>query len=83
MTASPASSVARSLRKEIESGLQREAEESLEDLGGSTVLAANSYTLLFSPTDHEHIAAEYELNRKRFSKHLENYIKDNGWQTYG
>ncbi|WP_439030953.1 DUF3662 and FHA domain-containing protein [Gordonia terrae] len=69
--------------QEIENGLQREAEESLENLGDGTVLAANAYTLLFSPTDHQHIAAEYELNRKTFSKHLENFIKDNGWQTYG
>ncbi len=69
--------------QEIENGLQREAEESLEDLGDGTVLAANSYTLLFSPTDFDHIATEYELNRKTFSKHLENFIADNGWQTYG
>lgn len=69
--------------QEIENGLQREAEESLRDLGDGTILAANSYSLLFSPTDHDQIAAEYELNRKTFSKHLENFIKDNGWQTYG
>ncbi|MBM7276140.1 DUF3662 domain-containing protein [Gordonia rubripertincta] len=69
--------------QEIEHGLQREAEESLEDLGDGTVLAANSYTLLLSPSDHDHIAAEYELNRKTFSKHLEHFINDNGWQTYG
>ncbi len=69
--------------QEIENGLQREAEESLESLGDGTVLAANSYSLLFSPTDHQHIATEYELNRKTFSKHLENFIADNGWQTYG
>ena len=60
-----------------------DAGHALENLGDGTVLAANSYTLLFSPTDHQHIAAEYELNRKTFSKHLENFIKDNGWQTYG
>ncbi|GAC69159.1 DUF3662 and FHA domain-containing protein [Gordonia soli] len=69
--------------QEIENGLQREAEESLEDLGDGSLLAANSYVLLFSPTDHEQIAREYELNRKTFSKHLENFIHDNGWQTYG
>ncbi|MBA5846546.1 DUF3662 domain-containing protein [Gordonia amicalis] len=69
--------------QEIENGLAREAEESLENLGDGTVLAANSYTLLLSPTDHEHIAAEYELNRKTFSKHLEHFLHDNGWQTYG
>lgn len=69
--------------QEIENGLQREAEEQLENLGDGTVLAPNSYTLLFSPTDYGHIAAEYELNRRTFSKHLENFIRDNGWQTYG
>ncbi|AZG47057.1 DUF3662 and FHA domain-containing protein [Gordonia insulae] len=69
--------------KEIENGLQREAEQALEDLGDGAILAPNSYTLLFSPTDYDHIAAEYELNRKTFSKHLENFISDNGWQTYG
>ncbi|MFT4043276.1 MAG: DUF3662 domain-containing protein [Gordonia sp. (in: high G+C Gram-positive bacteria)] len=69
--------------QEIENGLQRQAEESRETLGDGTILAANSYTLLFSPTDHAHVVAEYDLNRKRFSKHLENFITDNGWQTYG
>ncbi|MFW0783693.1 FhaA domain-containing protein [Gordonia sp. CPCC 206044] len=69
--------------QEIENGLQREAEGALEDLGDGAILAPNSYTLLFSPTDFTHIAAEYELNRRTFSKHLENYIADNGWQTYG
>ncbi|MDL9936649.1 DUF3662 and FHA domain-containing protein [Gordonia sp. ABSL1-1] len=69
--------------QEIEIGLQREAEESLQNLGDGTLLVANSYTLLFSPSDHDHVAAEYELNRKTFSKHLGNFIKDNGWQTYG
>ena len=69
--------------QEIENGLQREAQESLEDLGDGAILAPNSYSLLFSPSDYEHLAAEYELNRKTFSKHLENFIKDNGWQTYG
>ena len=69
--------------QEIENGLQREAEESLEDLGDGAVLTANSYSLLFSPSDYEHLASDYELNRKTFSKHLETFIKDNGWQTYG
>lgn len=69
--------------QEIENALQREAEESLEDLGDGTILAPNSFTLVLSPSDYQQVAAEYDLNRRRFSKHLENFIKDNGWQTYG
>ena len=69
--------------QEIEIGLQREAEESREDLGDGTVLVANRYTLHLSSSDFQEVAAEYELNRKTFSKHLETFIRDNGWQTYG
>ncbi|QHN37818.1 DUF2662 domain-containing protein [Gordonia amarae] len=69
--------------QEIETGLQREAEESRENLGDGTVLVANRYNLQLSSADYAEIAAEYELNRKMFSKHLDTYIRDNGWQTYG
>ncbi|GAB17311.1 hypothetical protein GOEFS_023_00280, partial [Gordonia effusa NBRC 100432] len=43
----------------------------------------NSYSLRLSPSDLRQVSEEYELNRKTFSKHLENFISDNGWQTYG
>ena len=69
--------------QEVENALQREAEDRLEDLGDGSKLAPNAYTLVVSSTDHHEMAAEYELNRKTFSKHLENFIRDNGWQTYG
>lgn len=69
--------------QEIENWLQRRAEESLEDLGDGAILAPNSYVVVFSPTDYDQVAAEYELNRRKYSKHLENFIADNGWQTYG
>lgn len=69
--------------QEVENALQREAQDSLEDLGDGGKLAPNAYTLVVSSTDHQEMAAEYELNRKTFSKHLENFIRDNGWQTYG
>ncbi|HEY9311205.1 FhaA domain-containing protein [Williamsia sp.] len=69
--------------QEVENALQREAEDHLEDLGDGSKLAPNAYTLVVSSTDHQEMAAEYELNRKTFSKHLDNFIRDNGWQTYG
>ncbi|SIR98743.1 DUF3662 and FHA domain-containing protein [Williamsia sterculiae] len=69
--------------QEVENALQRSAEDSLESLGDGSRLASNSYTVVVSSTDYDEMAAEYELNRKAFSKHLENFIHDNGWQTYG
>ncbi|WP_299569666.1 FhaA domain-containing protein [uncultured Williamsia sp.] len=69
--------------QEVENALQREAEDSVEDLGDGGALAPNSYTVVVSPTDHAELSSEYELNRKTFSRHLEHFIRDNGWQTYG
>ncbi len=69
--------------QEIEQRLQREAEGTLENLGDGASLVANSYRVSLSPSDLEHVSTEYELNRKIFSRHLEDFIRDNGWQTYG
>ncbi|WP_132992661.1 DUF3662 and FHA domain-containing protein [Gordonia zhaorongruii] len=69
--------------QEIEQSLQREAELNIEDLGDGARLVANSYVVSLSPSDLDHVSAEYELNRKIFSRHLEDFIRDNGWQTYG
>ncbi|WOC12193.1 DUF3662 and FHA domain-containing protein [Gordonia sp. MP11Mi] len=69
--------------QEIEQSLQREAEGTLENLGDGASLVANSYVITLSPSDLEHVSTEYELNRKIFSRHLEDFIRDNGWQTYG
>ncbi|EGD54588.1 DUF3662 and FHA domain-containing protein [Gordonia neofelifaecis] len=69
--------------QEIEHALQREAETSVEDLGDGATLVANSYVLTLSASDLDEVSTEYELNRKIFSRHLEDFIRDNGWQTYG
>jgi len=69
--------------QEVEVALQREALDKLENHGDGTKLAPNRYDVVLGETDHRRLSAEYELNRKTFSKHLENYIRDNGWQTYG
>ena len=69
--------------QEVEAALQREALDRLESCGDGTKLAPNRYDIVLGETDHRRLAAEYELNRKTFSKHLESYIRDNGWQTYG
>ena len=69
--------------QEIEQSLQREAEASAEDLGDGASLVANAYVVTLSTSDLDHVSDEYALNRKIFSRHLEDFIRDNGWQTYG
>lgn len=69
--------------QEIELSLQRQAESSVEDLGDGATLVSNSYVVTLSDSDLMHVSEEYELNRKIFSRHLEDFIRDNGWQTYG
>lgn len=69
--------------QEIEHSLQREAETSAEDLGDGATLVANSYIVTLSDSDLSEVSTEYELNRKIASRHLEDFIRDNGWQTYG
>ena len=83
MTASPGSSAAKSHLKRSRTRFSARPRIDLEDLGDGSKLAPNAYTLVVSSTDHQEMTAEYELNRKTFSKHLENFIRDNGWQTYG
>ncbi|MFT3901477.1 MAG: DUF3662 domain-containing protein [Gordonia sp. (in: high G+C Gram-positive bacteria)] len=68
---------------EIEQALARAAEDSLRSLDAGVYLAANSYVLYVSEADFAALDDEYELNRKTFSRHLNDFIRDSGWQTYG
>jgi len=68
---------------EVERALARQAEDSLTPVETGAPLAPNSYVLHVSDGDFDQLDAEYELNRKTFSRHLDNYIRDSGWQTYG
>ncbi|UGT59314.1 DUF3662 and FHA domain-containing protein [Nocardia asteroides] len=69
--------------KEVEAALQREASDRVQDVGGGHLLAPNSYVITVATSDHEQLVADPELTSKAFAKHLHDYIRDQGWQTYG
>ncbi|ADG76687.1 FhaA domain-containing protein [Tsukamurella paurometabola] len=69
--------------QEVEAALQREAEDALQPLGDGAYLVPNKYVIAVSPTDQQTFEADRDLAIRAFSKHLDEYIHDNGWQTYG
>ncbi|GAA1003548.1 hypothetical protein GCM10009551_078560 [Nocardiopsis tropica] len=69
--------------QEVEGALQREAEDQLQPLGDGAYLVPNKYVIAVSPTDQQTFEADRDLAIRAFSKHLDEYIRDNGWQTYG
>ncbi|MGW4479851.1 FhaA domain-containing protein [Rhodococcus triatomae] len=69
--------------QEVESALQQEARDGLQQLDGGHALAPNSYVITINESDHEELSSDRDLTVKAFSRHLEDFIRDQGWQTYG
>ncbi|RDI30608.1 FHA domain-containing protein [Rhodococcus sp. AG1013] len=69
--------------QEVEAALQREATDRVQQLDGGHYLAPNSYVITINESDHEKLASDHELTVKSFARHLEGYIREQGWQTYG
>ena len=69
--------------KEVETALEREAVDHVRELDGGHQLAPNSYVITINSTDHEKLAADGDTAKRQFSRHLQDYIKAQGWQTYG
>ncbi|WP_280456876.1 FhaA domain-containing protein [Nocardia carnea] len=69
--------------QEVEAALQREAADSVQDLGGGHLLAPNSYVITINSSDHRQFDADHDLTTRAFAKHLQDYIREQGWQTYG
>ena len=69
--------------QEVEAALQREAADQLQRLEGGHRLAPNSYVITISESDHDNLSSDRDLTVKAFSRHLEDFIRDQGWQTYG
>ncbi|WP_338887695.1 FhaA domain-containing protein [Rhodococcus sovatensis] len=69
--------------QEVEAALQQEAADRVRPLDGGHYLAPNSYVITINNSDHEELAADRDLTVKAFSRHLGDYIRDQGWQTYG
>lgn len=68
---------------EVEAALQREAESRAHDVGGGRILAPNEYVITLSYTDFEKVNADPDLTPSAFAKHLEGFVHERGWQTYG
>lgn len=69
--------------QEVEVMLQREADAKTRELGGRHILAPNEYVITLSVPDHQKVSADPDLTSTSFARHLEGYIHDQGWQTYG
>jgi len=69
--------------QEVEAALQREATDRVQELDGGHYLAPNSYVVTINESDHAKLASDHELTVKSFARHLEGYIREQGWQTYG
>ncbi|WP_306363381.1 DUF3662 and FHA domain-containing protein [Nocardia sp. CC227C] len=69
--------------QEVESALQCEATDHIQELGGGHLLAPNSYTITINESDLRQLEADHELTTRAFAKHLQDYIREQGWQTYG
>ncbi|WP_435592862.1 DUF3662 and FHA domain-containing protein [Nocardia sp. bgisy118] len=69
--------------QEVEAALQQEAADHVQDLGGGHLLAPNSYVITINSSDHQQLDADHDLTTRAFAKHLRDYIRDQGWQTYG
>ncbi|WP_454194407.1 FhaA domain-containing protein [Nocardia sp. Marseille-Q1738] len=69
--------------QEVEAALQREAADHVQELGGGHLLAPNSYVITINSSDHEQLDADHDLTTRAFAKHLQDYIREQGWQTYG
>ncbi|GAA5046654.1 FhaA domain-containing protein [Nocardia callitridis] len=69
--------------QEVEAALQREAADRIQELDGGHLLAPNSYVITISSTDHHELDADHDITTRAFAKHLQDYIREQGWQTYG
>lgn len=69
--------------QEVEAMLRREAETGARELAAGRVLAPNDYVITLSVPDYQKVSADPDLTSATFAKHLEGYIREQGWQTYG
>ena len=69
--------------QEVEAMLRREADTGAREVLGGRILAPNDYVITLSVPDYQKVSADPDLTSTTFAKHLEGYIHEQGWQTYG
>ncbi|MGV0993535.1 MAG: FhaA domain-containing protein [Mycobacterium sp.] len=68
---------------ELEALLRREASDGVQTLAGGRSLVPNEYVITLSVSDFQKLSADRDLTTEAFATHLEGYIQEQGWQTYG
>ncbi len=68
---------------ELEALLRREASDGVQTLAGGRSLVPNEYLITLSVSDFQKLSADRDLTMGAFAEHLEEYIQEQGWQTYG
>jgi hypothetical protein len=69
--------------QELEAALRREAQTEARELHGGHILAPNDYVITLSVPDYRRVSADPDITSTTFAKHLEGYVHEQGWQTYG
>ncbi len=69
--------------QEVEAALQHEAADHVQQLEGGHMLAPNVYVITINTSDHEKLSSDQDMTMRAFSRHLSDYIHEQGWQTYG
>jgi hypothetical protein len=69
--------------QEVEAMLHREADAGVRELAGGRILAPNEYVITLSVSDFQKVSADPDITSATFARHLEGYIQEQGWQTYG
>lgn len=69
--------------QEVEAMLHREADAGVRELAGGRILAQNEYVITLSVPDYQKVSADPDITSATFARHLEGYIQEQGWQTYG
>ncbi|MGH3724607.1 MAG: FhaA domain-containing protein [Mycobacterium sp.] len=69
--------------QEVQAALRREAADGVRSAGQGRLLAPNEYVVLLSTGDLEKATDDSDLNTDTFAEHLREYVRDQGWQTYG
>ncbi|AFM14854.1 FHA domain-containing protein [Mycolicibacterium chubuense NBB4] len=69
--------------QEVQALLRREAETGAREIPGGRILAPNEYVITLSVPDYRKVSADPDITSTTFAKHLEGYIHEQGWQTYG
>lgn len=69
--------------EEVEALLRREASDGMRPLAGDRLLTPNEYIITLGGSDFVALQADSGLTTRTFARHLSEYIRDQGWQTYG